>query len=75
VKPKDHASTVPWEMAKQTVTSLFVHTFRPVSTLRLCQAASGLPAPLRGLTMFRCRSAALLFLGAAVGRHGSSLED
>jgi serine O-acetyltransferase len=30
---------------------LFVRTFRPVFTMRLCQAASGFPNPLRGLLM------------------------
>ena len=34
---------------------LFVRTFQPVFTMRLCQAASGIPNPLRGPIMFPCR--------------------
>jgi serine O-acetyltransferase len=34
---------------------LFVRTFRPVFTMRLCQAASGFSKPLRALLMFPCR--------------------
>jgi serine O-acetyltransferase len=34
---------------------LLVRTFRPVFTMRLCQAASGLPTPLSGLLMFPFR--------------------
>jgi serine O-acetyltransferase len=35
---------------------LLVRTFRVVFTLRLCQAASGLPTPLSGLILFPCRA-------------------
>jgi serine O-acetyltransferase len=34
---------------------LFVRTFRPVFTMRLCQAASGLPTPLSGMLSFPFR--------------------
>jgi len=37
------------------LTFLHVHHFRPVFTMRLCQAVSGLPAPLRVLLFFPCR--------------------
>lgn len=34
---------------------LVVRTFRPIFTLRLCQAASSLPRPIGGLFLFPCR--------------------
>jgi serine O-acetyltransferase len=34
---------------------LIVRTFRPVFTMRLCQAASSFPNPLSGMLLFPCR--------------------
>lgn len=34
---------------------LLARTFRPVLTMRLCQAASSLPRPVRGPVLFPCR--------------------